>query len=308
MSGFRPARVRVPGSTSNLGAGFDCIGMAIDRALDVSFTPGGAALTLERAGTLTPLDTPVDDDLVVRAFTQGLATHPATPGGRLEATSTIPLARGLGSSAAATVAGLALAGAAAGADWEPHHVLRVAARIEGHPDNAAPAIFGGLVLVAAGEDGQPATFALPLSQRIAFAYAAPAAGIATRAARAALPASVPHATAVRGLARAAALVRGLADGDVDLLRIGFADELHVPHRLPLIPRADAARDAALDAGAWAVTISGSGSGLVAVCPPGSEAHVARAMADAFGASDDAGVVGFPLRPDPEGARLLPREP
>ena len=305
MNQLRPARVRVPGSTSNLGAGFDCIGLALDRFLDVTYAPGAAPLTVQRAGTLTGLDIAAADDAIVRAFAHALATRHIAPAGRLLATSTIPLARGMGSSAAASVAGLALAAAALGEPFDRDALLAHAARLEGHPDNAAPAIFGGLVLVATGEAGEPCAFPLPLSQRIAFVYAAPAVEVSTRHARAVLPGTVPHATAVRGLARAAALVRGLATGDADLLRIGFADELHVPHRLPLIPHANEARAAALAAGAWAVTISGSGSGLIAVGPPGSEAHVAQVMAAAFGADRERGVIAFPVKPETEGVRGLP---
>ena len=294
----------MPGSTSNLGSGFDCIGLALDRFLDVTYAPGDAPLTVQRAGTLAPLDIPATDDAIVRAFVQALAARDIAPAGQLRATSTIPLARGLGSSAAASVAGLALAAAALGEPLDRPALLVHAARLEGHPDNAAPAIFGGLVLVAL-ETGEPAAFPLALSRRIAFAYAAPALEVSTRHARAVLPQHVPHATAVRGLSRAAALVQGLATGDADLLRIGFADELHVPYRLPLIPHVHEARAAALRAGAWAVTISGSGSGLIAVGPPGSEVPVAQAMAAAFAADGEAGVIAFPVKPEVEGVRALP---
>ncbi|MGD8276786.1 MAG: homoserine kinase [Gemmatimonadota bacterium] len=310
-----PASVRVPCSTSNLGAGFDCIGLALARHLHVAYEPGAAPVRIERAGTLAFQTHDAGDDAIVRALATGLAARGVSGfGGVLRATSGIPVSRGLGSSAAATVAGLALAAAALGEPFERESALEAAAALEGHPDNAAPALHGGLVAIATGADGRPRAFPLPLSDRIGFAFAAPPVEIATAYARRVLPASVPHATAVRALGRVAALVRGLAEGDPELLRTGFTDALHVPYRMPLIPGAADAVAAALDADAWAVTVSGSGSGLIAVCPAGTEDRVAERMLEAFGAAgalagagralagEDAGV-GFAVRVDMDGVRI-----
>jgi homoserine kinase len=305
MSGsvLRGARVRVPGSTSNLGAGFDCIGLALDRHLDAWWTPGPAPMRVERGGTLTGL--PADcDDLLSRAFLNGLGGRGIEPpGGVLGATSAIPLARGLGSSAAAVVAGLALAAAVVDRTLDRDAALAAAVAIEGHPDNAAPALFGGLVGVARDAAGAPVAFALPLSTQIEFAWAAPVTEVSTARARSALPVDVPHAQAVRSLSRLAALLRGLETADPALLRIGFEDELHVPYRLPLIPRAAEAFEAARAAGAWAVTISGSGSGLIAACPPGAGDDVASAMDGVFAAEGE-GSVAFAASPDRTGARVI----
>jgi homoserine kinase len=308
-----PARVRVPCSTSNLGAGFDCIGLAFARYLDVEYQPGPAPIRVERAGTLSTLAPDSGDDAIVRALASGLAARgAATFGGVLRATSAIPISRGLGSSAAATVAGLALASATLGQPFDKAAALETAAGIEGHPDNAAAALLGGLVAIAADPDGRPRAFRLPLSSAIGFAWAAPPVEIATEYARRVLPATVPHATAVRSLGRVAALVQGLAEADPDLLRAGFADELHVPYRLPLIPGAADAVEAALGAGAWAVTVSGSGSGLIGVCPAGIEESVAERMREALragGAEAGAfavageGAVGFAVRVDGLGVQV-----
>src|SRR5690606_21586356 len=111
----RPARVRVPASTSNLGAGFDCLGLALDRYLTAEYEPAGGALQLERGGTLTALRCGVDDDLLVRAFRARLARFgKGCPGGVIRVESEIPVSRGLGSSGAAVVAGIALADAVLG--------------------------------------------------------------------------------------------------------------------------------------------------------------------------------------------------
>src|SRR5262249_28963521 len=148
-------------------------------------------------------------------------------------------------------------------------------------DNVAPALFGGLVGVARDSEGRAQAFSLPLSENVGFAFAAPDVEVPTPLARRALPAEVPHAMAARALGRMAALVEGLALGDEQMLQLGFADELHVPYRLPLIPRAREAFSAAREAGAWAVTISGSGSGLIALCARGTESAIASVMSDAL---------------------------
>ena len=320
----RAARVRVPASTSNLGSGFDCIGLAVARYLDAAYEPDDAPLRVEREGTLAALSVGADDDILARAFRARLAAHGVSDArGTIRASSDIPLSRGLGSSAAAVVAGLALADAAAGklppecAGEAPGHApahalapahhtdwLDLATELEGHPDNAAPAIFGGLVAVAREENGALRVVPLPLSPDVGFAYAAPGAEVSTAAARRALPESVPHAVATRALGRLAALLHGLAVADAELIRIGFTDELHVPYRLPLIPGAKEAMDAAREAGAWAVTISGSGSGLIAACEPARAEDVAAAMADAFRrAAGPDGVVYFPAQPALVGVRV-----
>jgi homoserine kinase len=306
MMKLRPARVRVPGSTSNLGAGFDCMGLALDVHLAADFEPGGLSLRLERAGTLESLGAG-NDDLLMSAFRARLAVHGYdAPAGTLRARSAIPIGRGLGSSAAALVAGAALAESAAGVTPEAIRgaAFAYAAEREGHPDNAAPAVYGGLQAVVRIEGGgayRPVR--LSMSPLLGLAFAAPGASVSTVAARAVLPASVPHVMARRSLARMAALLRGLEGADADLLRTAFADELHVPFRLPLIPGGAAAVAAALAAGAWAVTISGSGSGLFAVCARGAEERIAHEMQSAF-EGEGPGSLSFGTAVDEDGLVLL----
>jgi len=292
--------VRVPCSTSNLGAGFDCIGLALERWLTARYLPDDEPLRIERGGTLASIPTAdPDDDLLLRAFRAGLRAHGLEHAtGLLRASSDIPIARGLGSSGAAVVAGLVLAAAALGRPLGRAAELARAYEIERHPDNAAPSLYGGLVAVARDGDTLRA-MPLPLSDELGFVFAAPDVEVATRAAREALPGEVPHAVASRGLGRVAALVQGFATGDPDLLRIGFDDELHVPYRLPLIPGARQAMNAAQDAGAFAVTISGSGSGLIAVSAHDHTLAVAEAMAGAFG-----GGVAFTSNADRRGVAAL----
>jgi homoserine kinase len=295
------ARVRVPCSTSNLGSGYDTIGLALNRYLDVSFEPGEAgALVVERTGTLAGLDETDEPDLVTAVFTKQLAKQGVTPSGMLRLRSKIPVARGLGASATAVLAGFDLARAVRGEPRDNEGAFAGALRYEGHGDNAAASLFGGLRAVARTADG-PVVMRLQLSERVGFAYAAPAAGVATKEARDLLPKQVPHKVAAASLGRFVALIRGLAEGDPNLIRIGVKDELHMPHRLSLIPGVMAAMSAGIDAGAWAVTISGAGSGLIAMCDPEATDGVAAAMHDVFDAgTGDPECVGFTVRSCGEG--------
>jgi homoserine kinase len=145
---------------------------------------------------------------------------------------------------------------------------------------------------------------LELSDRVGFAYAAPSTPISTEAMREALPKTVRHGRAVEGTGNLVALLLGMRSGDPDLIRVGVEDRLHVPYRLKLIPDGEAAMHAAVEAGAWAVTISGSGSGLLAMCPPNMAQEVATAMRKRFDeAVGDGASVGFSLTPDYGGVKL-----
>ena len=298
---LRTAGVRVPCSTSNLGAGFDCLGLAFNRYLDAAFVPGADTLDVERGGTLSTLVAD-EQDLFVTAFRAQLAKSGVTePAGTLRVTSQIPIGRGLGSSGSAVVAGVALAMAARNETLDRHAALTAALRVEGHPDNAAPALFGGLVAVMTAEDGTPRALLQTLSPDLGFVFVAPDIEVSTQRARAALPANVPHSAAVRTVARVAALLHGLAHADRGAIAAGCNDEMHVPYRLPLIPGARAVMQAARTAGAWGATISGAGSGMIAICERGREEAILMAMEDAFRGAGQA-AAGFVAQPDRHGVQ------
>lgn len=306
---LRAARVRIPASTSNLGAGFDCLGLALGRYLVATYDPSERAdrLALERVGTLRALaDQPLEDDLFVRAFRAGVTASGASlRGGTLVLDSEIPVARGLGSSAAAVVGGLTLAAAATGTLLPCDRAFAAARTWEPHLDNVAPALMGALVAVTEDAAGAPRAIRLPLAPTIGFAYAAPAAGLETARARAALPRTVAFADAVHNVGAMAALTTGLATADPALIAIGLSDRLHVQYRLPLIAGAPEALVAARGAGAWGATISGAGSGVIALTPIDRAVDVADAMARAFrDVTGEDGGVCFAIEPDRAGATTI----
>jgi homoserine kinase len=294
--------VRVPGSTSNLGAGFDCVGVAVDRWLAVTVTAtkrGSAAPTLERRGTLSVLDVPPDQDLLIRGIAAACGkTGRTVPSGlSLIAESDIPIARGLGSSAAATVAGAAAANALLGLDLDREDLIALCAELEGHPDNVAPAVHGGakLVLPAVPPNG-PIVAALVVHDSIALVFAVPDFTVETKRARAVLPATLPHEQAVRAAAKAAALVHGLAHADARLLAAALDDLLHVPFRLQLVPGYADVTAAAAAAGAYGATLSGSGPTVVAVTRRSHADAVGEAMVRAWRAHGTAAESFVTARP------------
>jgi len=237
----RRRQVRVPASSANLGPGFDAFAAALGMHLDVE---------IEETGSFsvdTDLDVPRDrTNLVVRAF-ERLA--PADDFA-FRITSGVPMNGGLGSSAAAIVAGLVAADSVFELDAD---LLALATEMEGHPDNVGAALLGGVVVVA---DGTATRLDPP--QRLEAVLVVPHEPVRTEAARAALPACVPMADAVFNTAHGALLAVGLATGDLDLLARGLADRLHQPHRAHLFPRSMAVVEEAPRLGALGATISGAG--------------------------------------------------
>jgi homoserine kinase len=277
--------VRVQGSTANLGSGFDCVGIAVDRAIRVVArrTSARGPVQMVRHGALERLHVPPDQDLVYTGFARACQAAGSNPpsGLALEVTSDIPVARGLGSSAAAVVAGAVAARALLGLALDDAALAAVCADVEGHADNVAPSVWGGAMLVLKGAD-RPLLFTpLDVHPSLVLAFAIPDFEVATERARAVLPKEVPYRTAVVAAARSAALVQGLAHGDAALLTAGLDDVLHVPHRRALIRGYDAVVGAAQRAGAYGATLSGSGSTLVAVAPAAAAPAVERAMAEAW---------------------------
>lgn len=288
------ATVRVPGSTSNLGAGFDCVGVAIDRWLTVSAAIEGARIAVQREGTLAGVGIPPEHDRLVAGFNAACdAARVTLPRGiALQASSDIPVSRGLGSSAAALVAGAALANVLLDLRLSDDALADACALVEGHPDNVVAAIRGGAVLalrtsetMMAGGPRVPRggilAAQLLIHESLSLVFAVPEITLSTAEARTALPPLLTHTTASAAAARSAALVCGLASADARLLRTALDDLLHVPYRRTLIVGYDAVTVAALNAGALGATLSGAGSSIVAVAPRETARAVAEAMASAW---------------------------
>ena len=280
--------VRVPGSTSNLGAGFDCVGVAVGRSLRVTArtapASAGPAVIIERRGSLRALDVPPDADLIYQGFLAacrraGRPEDAARPL-MLTADSDIPVARGLGSSAAAVVGGAAAANALLGLALDKATVVTLCPELEGHPDNVAPAVYGGATLALRGPEGLVVA-PLAVHESLALVCAIPDFTVETKQARAVLPPTVPHAQAALAAAKSAALVIGLAHADPRLLAAGLDDVLHVPYRRPLVAGYDEVSDAARQAGAHGATLSGSGPTILALAPAARAPQVADAMARAW---------------------------
>ena len=281
----RVATVRVPASAANIGAGFDCVGVAVDRWLTASVrqdSGGSPEPEFERSGTLAGLNTRDSHDAIYVAFraAAGAKKIPVPERLRFTVTSEIAVGRGLGSSAAAFVAGAALANEMLKLGLDSFGIAEVGTALEGHPDNVCPSVFGGATL-ALTHAGQVILSPLEVHSALAFVFAVPEFVLETRRAREALPNVVPHITAVHAAAKGAALVRGLATADEAMLAAALDDVLHVPHRRRLVRGYDAVLAAALEAGAIGATLSGAGSSMLAVTRQEKAEEVAAAMARAW---------------------------
>jgi homoserine kinase len=241
--------VRVPASSANLGPGYDVLAAAMSLILEVEVEETGELEVVAEG-----LDVPGGrDNLVVRAFE---SLHPAD-GLRFTIRSEIPLARGLGSSAAAIVAGLTAADHLYELALSSEDLLARAAEIEGHPDNVAAAIYGGFV-VCGTEEGRPTAARFDPPEGLEAIAVVPPEEVPTAAAREAIPREIPLADAVANIGAAATLVLGLERADLALVSRGLADRVHQPRRRHLYPRSMEIADGARDTGALGATISGAG--------------------------------------------------
>jgi len=264
--------VRSPASAANLGPGFDVLGLALDAGeitIDVEPAQETELVATGEGAASLPCDERNRCLVALRRMHGGPV--------RIRAHSTIPLERGLGSSAAAAVAGLTAGAVLAGADPDAlpiDLILAQAAEMEGHAENAAAALLGGFVVAG---PGLPVTrLAVPEAWR--FVVAIPRHPINTSAAREALPGSWPRDAVVRNLGRVALLVAAVACDRGELLAAALDDELHQPYRTQLFAAWEMARSAACAAGAAGVVWSGAGSSLLAILDRADAAPVLRALA------------------------------
>jgi homoserine kinase len=260
--------VRVPATSANLGPGFDTLGLALGLHDEVEARVTGSGLEIEVSGEgAAEIGGAGERHLIVRAMRVAFdELNVAQPAGlELRCVNQIPHGRGLGSSAAAIVAGLLAARALAGASTSPEDVLPLASMLEGHPDNVAPCLFGGLTIAWTGTDavGLPTARAVrldPCAEVRPVAFIAPE-PVSTKVARGLLPATVPHADAARNAGRAALLIAALT-ARPDVLFDGTEDKLHQDYRAPAMPHSHELVSRLRAAGIPAV-ISGAGPSVLA---------------------------------------------
>ena len=279
----RSVKVRVPGTSANCGPGFDCLGVACtiyneleltlleEERLDIEITGDGAE------------NIPVDERNIVWRSIQKLLERAGKAqeykGAIIRMDNGVPLSRGLGSSATASVGGLKAANECLGNPFTNRDLLQMATEIEGHPDNVAPAIFGGFT-VSIVRNGKPECFSLMPKLPLKLVVTVPDFFLPTKAARAVLPAEVPMKDAVFNIGRAAMLTAALCKGNKSFLRSVFDDALHQPYRAKLIPGMYDVFKAARAAGALGASMSGAGPCLIAFTVENADA-VGMAMRDAF---------------------------
>ncbi|MFN4074201.1 MAG: homoserine kinase [Thermus sp.] len=266
-----PTRLYVPATLANLGSGFDALGVALDLYLEVEAEPAPKdAFHYEGEGQVEG-----EDNLIHQGYRAGMEALGLRPEPLLiRAFNPIPLARGMGSSSAALVAGVALADQHSGGRLGREGVFQVAARLEGHPDNVAPAVLGGFV---AALSDPPLAIPLPRPKGVRFVLAIPPYEVPTPLARAALPERVPLQDAVFNLARAALWPAALFAERLEALKEACRDRLHQPHRAHLMPGVLEAIEEALAAGALAAFVGGAGPTLAALVRTGEEERVVRAL-------------------------------
>lgn len=268
-------RARAPASSANLGPGFDALALALRLYVEVEVAPAdGLRIAAEGQGA----ELAQDETHLAAQVVRRVLGHTDVA---ITVRSEIPVGRGLGSSAALAAA----AAAAAGAD-DP---LAVAAEVDGHPENAAASVLGGLV-AAATVDHRPVAARLGLDPELAFVVLVPSRRLPTKEARAALPGQVPHRDAAFNLGRMGLLVAGLGERRL-LVRQAMDDRLHQDARAPLFPEARGLLDGLLDSGALAACWSGAGPSLLAVCDRADSERVRRTGDELLAA---AGVPGTAL--------------
>ncbi len=279
---LRHVKIKVPATTANCGPGFDCIGIActLYNTLELIYIPGSSGIKLDVYGEGSGFLPKSDKNLAVAAMKRVLdLTGVSNYGLQVIMHNEIPLSRGLGSSAAAVVAGLAAGNAVTGNKLSKSDLLNLAVEFEGHPDNVAPALYGGIT-ISYSEKGKASSMCIETSNLLKLVAVIPEFTIATKKAREVMPKSVLVGDAVYNISRTALLVGCLCQNKFELLGEALRDKLHQPYRQTLIPGMYSVFEAARAAGAIGAAISGSGSTLMAYTLQ-DEDRIGQAMVDCF---------------------------
>ena len=297
------ATVRVPGSTSNCGAGFDTLGLALSIYNHITLTRGdwrGARPATDRDIAGLNMADEAAQLFFVRAGVEEF-------GFTLKIEGDVPMSRGLGSSVTLRTGVVAALNELSGAGLTRDDLCSLVTQLEGHPDNATPAILGGFCVARCDPHTGELLGVLrkPIGRDLVFVVVSPDQELETKKARGILPKELPYFDAIKSVNSAAYVVAAMVSGEYDRLRDAVCDFLHEPYRLPLIPGAKSAIESGVKAGALTGWLSGSGSSVLCVARPKVAAKVGRAMAAAFTAHKLPSTVHL-LHADNRGLVLLKR--
>lgn len=267
--------VKVPASTSNLGPGFDVLGLALNLYNNYDFELIGKGAELKYSSNISPEEIPYSkDNLVYRAFDYVFKKeNKETPSVKIHFDAQIPTTGGFGSSSTAIVAGLMAANKILGEPYDQNKLLKIGTQLDGHPDNITPAIIGGLV-VCIYANSTHHYIKLPWDQNLFFVAITPDFKVPTASARSILPRQVEFQDAVFNIGYSSLLVAALAAKNTEVLKQCFKDRLHQHYRAQLVPGMQCVLDSGVEAGAIGTMLSGAGSTLIAVV---DNQHVAETV-------------------------------
>ncbi len=290
-------KFRIPASSANLGPGFDCFGIAWQCYNEIEFIPREEGLVISGCEEKYCNE----DNLAYKAYRAVMAWAGQRESGleiRFGRTD-IPVSRGMGSSAALIVGGVVAANAIHGLELSGSELLAIATSVEGHPDNIAPALFGGFTVSAM--DGIAAiTTHFPISEKLFFTLLIPDFELSTELARSVLPVNVSRQDAIFNISRSALLIKALERGDRQLMRIALEDKLHQPYRTKLINGYDSAEAAAKKLDAMGICISGAGSTLLCIADrPEFSAEMEKELKESLPGWKVLGV-----KPDLQGVKMI----
>ena len=299
---------RIPASTTNLGPGFDVLGLALRLystvTLEVTDTSGNEVVVTGVDADKIPSTTEhVAFQAAELVFKRAGGKVP--PGLKLSIDNGIPAIRGLGGSGTAILGGLMTANELCDSPLSKEELLNLAAKLEGHPDNVAASYLGGLV-VCAQEKGHVHTIQLRCPDELSVVLAIPNFTLSTQQARSVLPQQVELADAIYNTSRSSLLVAAIAAGKLSLLAVAMKDRLHQPYRAALIPGFNEVGEAAVNAGAFSVALSGAGPTLAAYCSRHLAKQIAEAMQAAFHVHQIQSETKM-LEPDIRGAQIVSSE-
>ena len=282
-------KMRVPATTANLGPGFDVFGAALSlyNEFEAEYAPGAVRSKFVLKGYGKKVLPKNEKNLLWQAMSETFkelnCDKYSLKNLNVTINTGIPLSGGLGSSASAIVGGIALANALCGNKLSKAKIAEIAIRIEGHPDNVAPAVYGGLCVCAKEGSNHGSIIQLPIPKpnELKVVMCAPSFELRTKRSRQILPKTLPINDVVFNTSRVAFLTAAFCTGDFSLLKKGMEDKLHQPYREKMIPAMKEVLNAALNAGAYGAFLSGSGPSIAALTAPKHAENVQKAMVKAW---------------------------